>query len=159
MGRRLTTPVNKDDDKTDYGTREIARQFTVVPKLTRGLYGYNSRVVDETEIDRLLLRGIINSAQHSTLEGLMRRLHRMNFVGIKSPSLDSPVYADPAIVGDKRAQAVRGMVKIFLRLDEKMGADKRRALVNLVLMDAIWPGDDASLLDSITYLEDAIAGR
>jgi hypothetical protein len=148
---------NKDD--TDYGTREIARQFTVVPRLTRGMYGYNSKVVDETAIDILLLRGTINPAQHATLEGFMRRLHRMGFVGIKSPNLDSPVYADPAIVGDKRAQAVRGMVKIFMRLDEKMGADKRRALVNLVLMDAIWPGDDATLLESITYLEDAIAGR
>lgn len=143
----------------DHGTNEIARRFTVVPKLTRGMYGYNAKVVDETEIDRLVLRGIISPTQHGTLEGFLRKLHKLGFVGIKSPNLDSPVYADPTIVGDKRAQAVRGVVKIFMRLDEKMGAEKRRALVNLVLMDAPWPGDDASLLESIGWLEDAISGR
>lgn len=143
----------------DHGTNEIARRFTVVPKLTRGMYGYNAKVVDETEIDRLVLRGTITPAQHGTLEGFLRKLHKLGFVGVKSPNLDSPVYADPAIVGDKRAQAVRGMVKIFIRLDEKMGADKRRALVNLVLIDTPWPGDDASLVESIEWLEDAIIGR
>lgn len=143
----------------DHGTREIARQFTVVPKLTRGSYGFNLRVMDETAIDVLLLKGTINPNHHATLEGLMRRLHRMGFVGIKSPNMESPVFADPATVGDKRAAAVRGMVKIFMALDKKMGADKRRSLVNLVLMDVSWPGDDPSLLQCIKDLDDVIAGR
>lgn len=143
----------------DHGTPEIARRFTVVPKLTRGNYAFNLRVMNETEIDILLLKGTINANQHSTLEGFFRRLHRMGFVGVKSPSMDSPIFADPALVGDKRAASVRGMVQIFLRLDKKIGPAQRRSLVNLVLMDVPWPWDDASLMESIKGLDDAIAGR
>lgn len=148
--------MSSDDD---HGTKEIARQFTVVPKLTRGSYGLNLRVMDETEIDRLLLKGTITANNHSTLEGLLRRLHRMGFVGIKSPNLESPVFADPAIIGDKRATALRGIVRLFMSMDKKMGAVHRRSLVNLVLMDAPWPGDNVSLLAAIRHLDDAISGR
>lgn len=145
-----------DDDN---GTPEMARRFTVVPKLTRGPFSYNLKVMDETAIDVLLLRGIITANHHSTLEGFMRRLLRMGFVGIKSPTMGSPVSTDPTIIGDKKAAAVLGMVRIYRRLDKKMGPAHRRSLVNLVLMDVHWPGDDASLLECIKALDDAIAGR
>lgn len=150
----------KDDDKAvDFGTPELARRFTVVPKLTRGLYGYNGKVVDGSEIDRLLLRDWITVNQHATLEGLLRRLHKASFVGVKSPTYDSPVQADPATVGDRRAHALRSMVKIFRRLDDKAGAEKRKALVDLVLLDVPWNGDKASLQEAVKHLDDAIAGR
>lgn len=142
----------------DHGTKEIARQFTVVPKLTRGQYGFNMKIVDETEIDRLLLKGTITAAQHSALEGLMRRLQKAGFVGVRSPDYNTTTN-DPSVVADKRANIMRSMVRLFRRMDEKMGTGKRKAMVNLVLMDTPWPADNASLLEAIRHMEDAIAGR
>lgn len=137
----------------DFGTHEMGRRFSVVPKLS-GHNNYSGKVVDETEIDRLLLKDAITSAEHSTLEGLLRRLHKANFVGMKSPSYDAPISADPSIVGDKRAQTIRAMVKIVDKMDrnEKIGRFKRAALINLVLMDSPWPGSNESLKEAISAL-------
>lgn len=145
-------------DPKDYGTAEIARQFQVVPKLS-GLHSYHMKVMDEVMIDQMLLRDEITVNQHSTLEGFMRRLHKMGFVGVRSPSYESPVHADPSIVADKRAASVRGMVKIFRRLDERIGSNHRKALVSLCLQDIKWPGDMQELHTCIRALEDVIAGR
>lgn len=140
----------------DNGTPELARRFTVVPKLTE-YNNWSVKVMDETEIDRLLLQGVITPNQHSSLEGFMRRLHKVGFVGLKSPDYSSPISADPAKVGDRKAMAIRGVVKLTARLDKKIGPAKRRALVNLVLLDAPWKGDD--LIECIRFLDDAIQGR
>ncbi len=111
----------------DYGTPELARQFTVVPKLS-GPTITTMKVVDDCEIDRLLLRDEITANEHGTLEGFMRRLHKMGFVGIRSPNYESPIHADPSLVGDKRAASVRGMVRIFKRLNDRIGQSRRQAL-------------------------------
>lgn len=146
------------NDPKDYGTPEIAKRFTVVPKLSQSS-GMHMKVADDTEIDRLLLRDEINMSQHATLEGFMRRLHKMGFVGVRSPDYESPINLDPAQVGDRRANAVRGMVSIFRRLDDRITPTRRREMVNLCLMDTPWPGDQASLHDCIGALDDVIAGR
>lgn len=145
-------------DRKDYGTSEIAKRFTVVPRLSQSS-GMHMKVVDDTEIDRLLLRDEISPNQHATLEGFMRRLHKMGFVGVRSPDYESPVNLDPAQVGDRRANSVRGMVNIFRRLDRRITPTRRREMVNLCLMDVPWPGDRDSLHVCIAALDDVIAGR
>lgn len=142
----------------DYGTSELRRHFTVVPKLS-GPNTMAMKVIDSTEIDRLLLDDVIMPSHHASLEGLMRRLHKAGFVGLKSPTYDSPIHADATAVGDKKANLIRSIVALFTRLDAKIGPGKRRALVDLVLRDVSWPGDNASLLDAVARLDDAIAGR
>lgn len=142
--------------QSDYGTDEIKRRFNVVPKLS-GPNTMAMKVVSETEIDRMLFNDKITPTQHASLEGLMRRLHKAGFVGLKSPAYDSPIHADASAVGDRKANLIRSVVALFARLDEKIGAKKRRALVDLVLKDIEWPDDD--LDDIIVRLEDAIAGR
>lgn len=144
--------------KHDYGTTELRRQFTVVPKLS-GPTTMTFKVVDESEIDRLLMRDAIKPSQHATLEGLMRRLHKAGFIGLKSPAYDSPIHADASAVGDRKANLIRSTVMLFARLDKKIGPPRRKALVDLVLADVPWPGDDQSLLDIISQLDDVIAGR
>jgi hypothetical protein len=112
--------------------------------------------MDETAIDRLLLADRITSSEHAALEGLMQRLHKANFVGIKSPAYDAPLSIDPSAVGDRRANQIRAAVKLFAGLDRTLGREKRVALVNLVLMDVDWPDDDASLKDAIRKLTDIL---
>lgn len=144
----------------DFGTPELARRFSVVPKLS-GLNNYSAKIVDETEIDRLLLADRITSTEHATLEGLLKRLHKANFVGLKSPAYDAPVSADPSAVGDRKAQLIRAMVKIIEKMDSHrdIGRAKRVALVNLVLVDMVWPGDDTSLKQCIRALDSVFTRR
>lgn len=122
----------------EMGTSEIARRFTVVPKLSNP-NTYSAKVMDETAIDRLLLDDTISPAEHSSLEKFMVKLHKMGFVGVKSPDYSSPIHADATAVGDKRAQTIRGMVKIIRALDKEIGPSMRKALVNLLLLDTPWP--------------------
>jgi hypothetical protein len=123
----------------DYGTKELARHYTVVPKLvdpstTAG------RVMDGTEIDRLLFTDTISTVEHATLQTLARRLHGFGFVGLKSPDYSSPISADATAVADKKADVIRGAVHLFEKMDKHphIGPYRRKKLVNLVLQDAEW---------------------
>lgn len=136
----------------DFGTAEMSQRLKVVPTLVN-LNTYVGRVVDESEIDRMLLADHLTPSQHASLENLMRRLHKANFAGPKSPSYDAPISADPSIVGDRRANQIRSIVSLFTRLDERIGKACRLALVNLVLTDAPWPGDRNVLYEAIKELD------
>ena len=136
----------------DYGTPELGKRFTIVPKLTRGLYGYNAKVVDEHEIDRMLLRDEITGAQHSILEAFVDRLHAVGFLALRSPEYDARISGDPSIIADNRAKRLRRIVRVFMALDRKVGHVKRRALVDLCLQERPWNGDKPSLSDAVRVL-------
>lgn len=126
-------------EAADYGTREMARHFTIIPKLidnnTRA-----GRVLDGTAIDALLMNDVIDPMQHATLTMLANRLHSYGFVGLKSPDYSSPIHADPTQVSEKKAQALRGAVHLIEKMDKhpNIGRYRRKKLVNLALMDAPW---------------------
>lgn len=151
-------------EPSDFGTPQIAQRLSVVPKRTAS-GDYLGKIVDETEIDRLLLHDRISAMEHSILEALMRRLYKANFVGLRSPSWEAPVQSDPTIMADKKANQIRSMVRIIEQMDEKMGRTRRSALVNLVLMDAPWPeppnkdGELETLHGVIDTLQDILARR
>lgn len=148
--------MKKQKEAIDIGTSELSQHFKLVPRLTRGSYGYNARVMDETEIDRMLLADRISANEHSTLENLLARLHKVGFVGLKSPAYDAPIKADPSAVGDRRAHAIRGVSRLLSAMDMAMGADKRKALVNLVLIDAPWEYGDKELKECLRAMEGAM---
>lgn len=137
----------------DLGSDRLHKQHTVVPRLTRGMNGYNMKVMDETEIDRLLLHEVISVNEHSTLERFLRRLHKVGFVGMRSPDYSSPIHADATAVGDKRALAVKGITALIAELDQTIGAGKRQYLVALVTEDRPWPDKYQSLRDAIAALD------
>lgn len=142
----------------DFGTTEMAQRLRVVPALTRGDFGYNGKVVDETEIDRLLLEDRITPSDHSSLERLLRILLKANFNPLRSPVYEAPVSADPSLVGDRRANQIRAVASLFARLDQDMGRIARVNLVNLVLMDQPWSGSDDDLRSKIHRLERVMGG-
>ena len=160
MTGKIDKPTKETLDRVskDFGTRELARRFTVVPKLA-GPNLYTGKVIDETEIDRLLLGEVITAAEHSSLEGFMRRLVAMGFVGLRSPDYQASSRDDPSRSADRKAKKLIGMSKLFRRLDEKIGPSRRTALVNLCLSDQPWTLGKDDLKASIARLEDAIAGR
>jgi hypothetical protein len=139
-------------DPKDFGTPEIAKRLKVIPTLVSPSV-YAARVTDEHEIDRLLVADKITPNEHATLEGLLRRLVRANFVGVRSPTYDAPMSADPSLVGDRRANQIRTVVGLFSKLDDRLGVKRRKALVNLVLLDEVWPKKDKTLQECIEALE------
>lgn len=145
-------------DPSDFGTPQIAQRFSIVPKRTAS-GDYLGKIVDETEMDRMLLHDRITATQHSILEALLRRLYKANFVGLRSPSWEAPVQSDPSIMADKKANQIRSMVRIIEQMDKEIGQPRRTALINLVLMDAPWPSDDATLHTVIDSLQDIFARR
>ena len=141
----------------DYGTPELARRFSVVPKLSLS-NGYSGKVVDDTEIDRLLVRDEINSLQHSLLVALLKLLRDASFGGLKSPDLNSVYAADPVGMAERKAKAVHRMVNFTKALDYRAGRPARIALINLVLLDIPW--DCPTSLDAaILALQDIFGDR
>ena len=133
MARRRKT------DAMDMGTPELARKFTVVPKLSSPTET-SMKVLDGNEIDRLLLHDLITPAQHGTLNNLARRLHSFGFIGLKSPDYASRIHADAELVADKKAETIRGAVSLIKKMDghPSIGRGRREKLVNMVVHDAPW---------------------
>lgn len=153
MPRRKPKVIDTPDD---YGTTEITHQYLVIPRLTRGSYGYNSKVMDETEIDRLLLKDIINASQHASLERFLKELMEAGFIGVRSPNYEAPVQSDASSSGDRKANIIRKSVAVMKRLERKVGKGRRSALVNLVILDTPWPYTKESLHDCIIAVDDAL---
>ena len=161
MGKKKI--AEPSSDPVDYGTAELGRQFRVVPVLARGPNaGFNARVADETEIDRLLLNDLITPHEHSILEDFLRKLLKANIGALRSPSYEAPVQSDPSIIGDKRAQLMRSIVGIITDMDghKSIGPVRRRAVVNMLLIDTAWPSDNLTgLKDAIFALQNIMSGR
>jgi hypothetical protein len=145
------------NDVIDTGTDEIHKRRTVVPKLTRGMSGYNFKVMDETEVDRLLLREAITPNQHSTLERFLAKLQKVGFSSLRSPDYSSPIHADAEAVGDKKALALKGITALIEELDESVGIAVRVYLVALVTEDREWPHSDDTLRWAVDKLDRALS--
>lgn len=134
MKRKRTNPAGMDA-----GTPEMARRFTMVPRLSDPTTT-TMKVIDGTELDKLLMHDAITTTQHATLMTLEKRLHGYGFMGVKSPDYSSPIHADAGAVSDKKAEKLRGAVHLVGKMDKHphIGAHRRKKLVNLVLLDAPW---------------------
>lgn len=153
----MTTGTKKKTSSTakatDYGSPELARRFTVVPKLTAS-NGYTGKVVDDSELDRLLLTDTISSAEYSLLTALLQRLHKATYVGLKSPDFGGVAYSDPSLIADRKAKAVRSIIRTIRAMDRTMGRANRMALIDLLLLDRPWPYDLPCLHRCVDALED-----
>src|SRR6478736_2700458 len=127
-------------DAMDAGTPQMARHFTVVPKLVSPTET-TMKVLDGGEIDRLLLHDVINPNHHGTLSMLAKRLYAYGFSGMRSPDYASPpTHLDPELVSAKKAETIRGAVALIKKMDGHPHIQRHRRvkLVNLVLYDAGW---------------------
>ena len=125
-------------DERDWGTTELARRFTVVPRLS-GAYSFHGKVIDDSEMDRLLAKDAITPMEYSLLEALLKKLHKATFVGLKSPDFNGVATSDPSHMSDRKACAVMSICHIVRVMDKLMGKANRAALINLVLLDQPWP--------------------
>ena len=123
----------------DFGTPEMARHFSIVPKLSDPTT-LTGKVMDGDEIDRLLMQDVISPAEHGTLRSFEKKLHGFGFVSLKSPDYSSPIHADATAVADRKADTIRGAVHLFSKMDKHpdIGPHRRKKLVNMALMDAPW---------------------
>ena len=130
----------------------------MVPKLTAS-NGYTGKVVDDSEIDRLLLNDTISSVEYSLLVALLHKLHRATFVGLKSPDFNGVAHSDPSLMADRKANAVMSVVGIVRQMDKAMGRANRAALIDLVLLDVPWPSDLPCLHRCVLALDGVLTSR
>lgn len=123
----------------DMGTSEMARQFKIVPTYTSHT-DRASRVMDGTEVDRMLLNDQLNINQHATLNLLARKMNSYGMGSIKSPDYAGRIMSDPQLVSERKAQALRGAVHLIDKLDKHphVGKFRRKKLINLVMEDGEW---------------------
>lgn len=138
-------------DAIDFGTPEMARRFTIVPRLSSPTT-MTGKVIDGDEIDRMLLRDEIKPAQHGTLTMLAKRLHSYGYVALKSPDYSSRIHADAEAVADKKSEIIRGAVNLIKKMDDHpaIGKYRRMKLISLVLEDAKW-GDKRNQLEDLWH--------
>jgi hypothetical protein len=138
MGERMPKKTNKP--AADFGTPQLARHFTIVPKLSDPTT-LTGKIMDGGEIDRLLLHDVISANQHGTLTMLAKRLYSYGFSGMRSPDYASPpTHLDPELVSAKKAEVIRGAVSLIKKMDNHpyIQQHRRMKLINLVLYDAAW---------------------
>lgn len=123
----------------DMGTSEMARRFTIVPTYTSHT-DRASRVMDGTEVDRMLLNDQLSINQHATLNLLARKMNSFGMGSIKSPDYSGRIHSDATLIAEHKAQALRGAVHLIDKLDRHphVGKYRRKRLINLVMEDGKW---------------------
>lgn len=133
-GRKNRKTTTAGIDPIDCGTKEFGHRYTLKPELIGASTGHSvhMRVVDETAIDRLLLKGMINLDEHIIGNKVAGDLHRANFSKIAASKLEpSSGRPDPhAFVFTDNLVEVG---KLFTYLDEKVGVDARNLVTNVLL--------------------------
>lgn len=159
-GSDMAKKRKQSDMGMDAGTPEMARHFNIVPRLSSPTTT-TMKVLDGNEIDRLLLVDAINPSQHATLTTLANKLLACGFSALRSPDYSSPIFSDPSVVADKKANTIRGAVSIIKRMDNHslIGKYRRKQTVNLVIQDAPWKGQMEELHAIIRALEEILIGR
>lgn len=90
------------------------------------------RVVDGTEIDRLLLKNKINLQEHIVAHKVAGDLHRANFSKMSSSKMEPVSHShDPhgALLTDKMIE----VGKLFKYLDKNLGVKARNMITNILL--------------------------
>lgn len=123
----------------DVGSPQLARHFTIVPKLSSPTT-LSMKILDSSEMDKLLMQDVLTPAEHGTLVTLAKRLEDCGFSELRSPAYDSPVHADPSAVADKKADKIRGAVALIEKLDKAIGRYNRKRIINLALYSTPWTG-------------------
>lgn len=133
----------------DVGSPMLARHFTIIPKLSSPTT-LAMKVLDSTEMDKLLMNDVLTSAEHGTLVTLAKRLEDCGFSDLRSPAYDSPIHADPSEVADKKADKIRGAVSLIAKMDNAMGRYNRKKIINLALYSAPW-GDKRNQIEDLKH--------
>lgn len=120
----------------DFGTPERQSKATIVPCLYSRSYDYHARVMDGTEIDRMLMRGGITPNEHNTLERFSEELRRAGYLSIRSIDLSDPIQSsDPSHLADRKAGKLVRVVMLIRAIDQAVSRKERDALIDLCLMD------------------------
>lgn len=130
--------MKKSKRVVDFGTAERQDHGTIVPALYRdgSSYDYHAKVMDATQIDRLLMDGKITPNQHNTLERFSEELRKAGFMSIRTIDLSDPIQSsDPAHIADRKAAKLVKIVLIFKELEKVLTHKERDLLVDMCLTD------------------------
>mgnify|MGYP003346239610 CR=1 FL=1 len=125
-------------DAIDTGTPEGMQHKTIVAVPAPGRPGkIHLRVVDQIELDRLLLRGVITQEEWSTGDQIYRLLYKAGMLGASKSTLNvSGRSGDPQFLSEKISDAMRIVADIIKHLDKTCGRDARTFFINMIILDS-----------------------
>ena len=95
-----------------------------------------ARVLDETEIDRMLMAERITLDEHNTLESILRDLHAARMIGFRISRYEPTIpTTDPQAITDRQAMAVSKLGRLQKVLDDTYGIKIRRMIISLLVVD------------------------
>lgn len=120
-------------EKNDYGTPEIHRRQIVKPELTGLGHAVRMRVQDANELDRLALKGLITSIQHSAGDSLSRDLHKAKLLGMATINFSGEGRGGGGHLTDAHADAFARVGDAIRYVDWAAGVAVRSLTVNVCL--------------------------
>jgi hypothetical protein len=127
--------TQKQKETVVLGTPEFQTKYTIVPKL-RNLWDYHAKVIDGSELDRLLIEEIVTPSQHNTLERFAAILNRAGYARYSSIDLSGSGHFDPSHAAEKKSKSMLRIVKILEYVDKKAGKKARMDMVNMLTVDS-----------------------
>lgn len=121
----------------DTGNPEGTKHKTMVAVPAPGRPGkIHLKVVDQTELDRLLYRKQITPDQWSTGDQVYNLLYRAGMLGASKSTLNvSGISGDPQHISDKKSDALVMLGVLIDHLDRACGRPTRELFLNMLILD------------------------
>lgn len=121
----------------DTGTPEGMKHKKMVAVPAPGRPGkIHLRVVDQTELDRMLDRKQITAEQWSSGDQVYRLLYKAGMLGASKSTLNvSGTSGDPQHISDKKSDALLMLGELINHLDVSCGRPTRELFINMLMLD------------------------
>jgi hypothetical protein len=121
----------------DTGTPEGAKHKKMVAVPAPGRPGkIHVRVVDQTELDRLLDRGVISLEEWSSGDQVYRLMYKAGMLGSSKSTLNiSGSSGDPQFISEKKSDSLMMVGELIAHLDRKCGKVSRQLFVDMLVLD------------------------
>lgn len=121
----------------DTGTPEGMKHKKMVAVPAPGRPGkIHLRVVDQTELDRMLDRKQITAEQWSSGDQVYRLLYKAGMLGASKSTLNiSGTSGDPQHISDKKSDALLMLGELINHIDRSCGRPTRELFINMLMLD------------------------
>lgn len=138
---------------SDLGTPERAKRNRLKAELTGKGYAVRMRVVDGSELDKLLYSGKLSDLEHSACTAFACDCHAARLLGVKTARFEVES-VQTRTVPERIAYAFRKVNEAIRAMDTAVGVRPRQMFVALVLEDRAIPEEKMPQLKAaITALE------
>lgn len=139
----MTSRQDRIPSRADYGTPELHERRTVVGEFTGYGYAKRARVADDTVVDALLLRRVIDLPEHGMLTQFTVDLHRAGQMPRLTPAYTGvrTVAKSPMLPHERQLDSQDRLANVLKVVSDECGEDAKSLLWD-VCTDEKYPEDE-----------------